>query len=307
MLNWHRADNMDVQPLFDMLPLWPTAARNYKALESVLVRDLCEQPIIKLMFNPERVRSTMAKVDMSSISERPCFLCAANRPQEQRALFWRNYDVLVNPYPIFSHHLTIVERSHTQQTIVGRVGDMFALALELPTFSIFFNGASCGASAPDHAHFQAGDGAFCPAPIQVDVDRNHQSVLYDEVHGQILVSESAGRLVYHIVCFAEKDVNFLFEKLWAMRRLYDDMVNVVAHKRDGSQLVDFYVIPRRMFRPWQFSAEDKEQILVSPASVEVSGILVVPRQEDFEKIDQAVALDVLRQVCFRSDSELIRR
>lgn len=297
---------MDVTPLFDMLPLWSAALRNYKALEGVLVRDLSGKPILKLMFNPERVRSTMAKVDSASIAERPCFLCASNRPAEQRALVWRRYDVLVNPFPIFSRHLTIVDRTHTQQTLVGRVGDFYSLALELPSFSIFYNGACCGASAPDHAHFQAGDGCFCPSPIQVDVERGPQTELYSDADGKILISESSGRLVYHIVCSSEAKANFLFEKLWGMRRLYDDMVNVVAHRREGAALVDFFVIPRRMFRPWQFTAEGSEQLLVSPASVEVSGILIVPRREDFDKIDKSVAFDILRQVCFCSDSELIR-
>ncbi len=298
---------MDVTPLFGMLPLWSTAHRNYKSLEGVLVRDLCDKPILKLMFNPERVRSTMAKVDNASIAERPCFLCASNRPTEQRALVWRRYDVLVNPFPIFSRHLTIVDRTHTQQTLVGRVGDLYSLALELPSFSIFYNGACCGASAPDHAHFQAGDGFFCPSPIQVDVECGPQTELYADADDKILISESSGRLVYHIVCVSEAKANFMFEKLWGMRRLYDDMVNVVAHRRDGTPIVDFFVIPRRMFRPWQFTAEGSERLLVSPASVEVSGILIVPRREDFDKIDQAVAFDILHQVCFSSDSELIRK
>ncbi len=297
---------MDVKSLFDMLPLWAAADKNYRALESVLIRDLCDKPILKLMFNPERVRSTVAKVDNASISERPCFLCSANRPTEQRALIWRQYDVLVNPFPIFRHHLTIVDRSHTRQTLLERIGDIYSLALELSSFSIFFNGARCGASAPDHAHFQAGDGLFRPSPIQVDVESGPQYELYADGDDKILVSESSGRLVYHIVGTSEEKSALLFDKLWGLRRLYEDMVNVVANQREGTNIVDFFVIPRRMFRPWQFSAEGAEQIVISPASVEVSGIFIVPRREDFDKVDQTVALDILRQVCFRSDNELIR-
>ena len=107
---------MDVQILFDMLELWPMARANYAALDKLLVRTVSnEAPTITLMFNPERVRSTMAKVNASDIARRQCFLCSANRPAEQKSLVWRDYDVLANPFPIFKRHLTIASRTHRPQ------------------------------------------------------------------------------------------------------------------------------------------------------------------------------------------------
>ena len=142
---------------------WPLAGRNFGALEGVEVRRV-EMPgwTLKVQFNPARIVSSGAKVDARSLAERPCFLCEANRPAEQRGLEWGDgrYTVLVNPFPIFPRHLTIPATAHTPQRIKGRVADMLRLAGELEGYTVFYNGPRCGASAPDHMHFQAGNSDF---------------------------------------------------------------------------------------------------------------------------------------------------
>lgn len=287
-----------------MVKLWPLAKANYDALDRLQIRQLT--PSIMAMFNPERVRSTAAKVDAASVKARPCFLCQRNRPQEQRSLSWREYDVLVNPFPIFHHHLTIVARAHAEQTLDGHEADLYSLACELPDFTVFFNGAQCGASAPDHMHFQAGDGPFAPSPLQKEVDAAPQTTLFsDRVLGSVSASEASGRLVYHIVALSESGASILIRRLFDIRTIRKDMINVLARVRQDGTTVDIYVIPRRIFRPWQYTAEGDANILVSPAAVEVSGIFILPRLADFEALTPDLAHDILSQVCYQTDASLL--
>lgn len=297
---------IDVQLLFDMTELWPMAKANYAALDHLKFREIKESaPRVMAMFNPERVRSTAAKIDKTSVAARPCFLCARNRPEEQRSIVWRDYDVLVNPFPIFRRHLTIVSRHHVAQEFVGREADIYALALELPGFSVFFNGARCGASAPDHMHFQAGDGLFAPSPLQTEVDGGDETTLFSDAGtGTVGASEASGRLVYHVVARSERGAVNLISRLFAMRAIDGEMMNIVARARESGGVVDFYVVPRRAFRPWQYTAEGSDNLLVSPAAVEVSGIFILPRLADFEALTAEMAVDIMGQVCYQRDTSL---
>lgn len=137
---------------------WPEVADRFRALEAVETREVClphSSLTYKVQFNPARAVSTRAKVDAASIAARPCFLCAANRPAAQITLEWEDLEILVNPFPIFPGHLTIAARNHTPQSLAGRVEQMKRLSMALEGYTVFFNGAKCGASAPDHFHFQA--------------------------------------------------------------------------------------------------------------------------------------------------------
>lgn len=139
------------------LEFWPAAAERFRALEGVETKtvNLPCGTAYRVQFNPARAVSTRAKVDAASIAARPCFLCAKNRPAEQISMPWEDLEILVNPFPIFPGHLTIPAREHTPQSLDGRVGQMKRLSLALPGYTVFFNGAKSGASAPDHFHFQA--------------------------------------------------------------------------------------------------------------------------------------------------------
>ena len=150
--------------LTEQLVSWETARNNYAALSGVQVKELNVNGILyKVQFNPARIVSSGAKVDAKSIKERKCFLCPANLPAEQKGIpFEGHYNILVNPFPIFPRHLTIPETAHVNQRISPRFGDMLDLAQQLTDYTIFYNGPKCGASAPDHAHFQAGNKGFMP-------------------------------------------------------------------------------------------------------------------------------------------------
>ena len=142
---------------------WDVAGANYAALSHVATRTLqLDEATITLQFNPERRRSSAAAIDKKSLARRQCFLCTENQPARQKAILWGDhYKIQVNPYPIFKRHLTIADLRHMPQRIADRVGDMLQLAKDLPDFVVFYNGPQCGASAPDHAHFQAGARARC--------------------------------------------------------------------------------------------------------------------------------------------------
>lgn len=144
---------IDIDGFFErQLRLWPEVAARFAALNNVEIKRVGDYTV---QFNPARAVSTAAKVDAASIAARPCFLCAANRPAQQLALEWEDMEILVNPFPIFPGHLTIAAKNHSPQSLLGRAAQMRRLSRELPGYTIFFNGAKSGASAPDHMHFQA--------------------------------------------------------------------------------------------------------------------------------------------------------
>lgn len=144
---------IDIEDFFrHQLQLWPAVRERFEALSNVEVRRVGDY---KIQFNPARAVSTAAKVDAASIAARPCFLCAKHRPEEQIALEWEDLEILVNPFPIFPGHLTIAAKEHIPQTLLGRAEQMRRLSRTLPGYTVFFNGAKSGASAPDHFHFQA--------------------------------------------------------------------------------------------------------------------------------------------------------
>ena len=155
---------LKVNELFDQqLSVWEMARNNFEGLKTVQIREFdFDGFAVKVQFNPARMVSSGAKVDAKTIAERKCFLCAANRPEVQRGIEWRDYDILINPFPIFTRHLTIPRREHVDQRLVPYIADMFDLARELTDFVVFYNGPKCGASAPDHMHFQAGNADFLP-------------------------------------------------------------------------------------------------------------------------------------------------
>ena len=292
--------NIPVDNLFTSLSLWLDAQRNYDALASVKVRDL---GVATLMFNPARVRSTAAKIDAAAVARRPCFLCRANRPALQSAISWRTYEVLVNPFPIFPHHLTIASAAHEPQALSPRVADLFTLARQLPHYTVFFNGAKCGASAPDHAHFQAAK-ELSSSPVLQTVLSDNDKVIASSDDRSIVASTASGRLAYRISCSNEDAAARLFALLMDSRQIDEEMLNAAALLRPDGTAVDIVIIPRRRFRPWQFDAAPVDQIMVSPAAVEVLGFLILPRLDDFNKMTPDVASDIIRQVCFASDDEL---
>lgn len=263
---------IDVNSFFDkQLAAWPKARGNFDALSGVKTKTVGQA---RVQFNPARIASTGAKVDAASIKKRACFLCEANRPAEQFGIDWGDYTVLVNPFPIFPRHLTIPCKSHVDQRIAGRVGDMCRLAAELPGYVVFYNGPRCGASAPDHMHFQAGNADFLPA----------------EVPSQIGCFKLTGA--------TPEEVEKQFADLYASLPAAGDeepMMNVLCRYEDGRYILT--VIPRKRHRP-SFYGDGEGQMLVSPASVDLAGVLITPREKDFNEIDEQAIERIYKELCY---------
>lgn len=280
---------------------WPLGGLNYAGLADVKTKNLAFNGFeIKVQFNPKRIVSSAAKVDAKSIEARPCFLCTENRPQEQRGLPFNNkYVVLVNPFPIFPNHLTIPLEEHTDQLIASHFGDMLDLAKALPNFVVLYNGPKCGASAPDHFHFQAGSKGFMPiekdfhTPGLVNLIRNKFGLQVFGWKGYLrgIISFQSGNKQ-----LIEQNFNQVYQNLSRLQpQEKEPMLNILAYVEDGKFIV--HVFPRILHRPVQYFELGENQILLSPASVDMGGVFITPREEDFNKISQTDVADILAQVC----------
>ena len=302
-----------VNELFEQqLSVWEMARNNFEGLKTVQIREFDFDGFgVKVQFNPARMVSSGAKVDAKTIAQRKCFLCAANRPEVQRGIAWRDYDILINPFPIFTRHLTIPRREHVDQQLVPYISDMFDLARELTDFVVFYNGPKCGASAPDHMHFQAGNADFLPlVGDYFNLKSKGKCTMHNAqctIGGvDIYTIDDYLRVVY---CIESADKDALHE---AFMKLYNSLVkeegvepmmNVVCLYKESTvnsqQSTEgrwyLFVIPRGAFRPWQYTAEGDEQLLVSPATVEVSGLFITPVKEHFERITKEDVVDILKQ------------
>ena len=289
-----------VNELFEQqLSVWEMARNNFEGLKTVQIREFdFDGFAVKVQFNPARMVSSGAKVDAKTIAQRKCFLCAANRPEVQRGIEWRDYDILINPFPIFTRHLTIPRREHVDQQLVPYISDMFDLARELPDFVVFYNGPKCGASAPDHMHFQAGNADFLP--LVGDYFNLKQAGRIEKVENvegaETYLLKDYLRVVYCVESTDTEALKEAFMKLynsWVKEEGVEPMMNVVCLYRDGKWYL--FVIPRGAFRPWQYTAEGDQQLLVSPATVEVSGLFITPVKEHFERITKEDVVDILEQ------------
>ncbi len=291
--------------LISQLTNWELARTNYEGLKSVKTKSFSFGDFdVKVQFNPARIISSGAKVDAKTISERKCFLCLENLPAEQKGIDIGNYTVLVNPFPIFPEHFTIPHKQHIAQQILPYFADMLTLAEALDDYVVFYNGPKCGASAPDHLHFQAGTKYFLP--LINDFKRlksTHAQLLVESESFQLFNFNHYLRTVYCIESINIASALDAFEKLYKhfnspQTPLLEDrglepMMNIVCTYEDEKWLT--FVLPRANFRPWQYTAEGEEQLLVSPATVEMCGIFITPIESHFERISKEDIVSILEQ------------
>jgi hypothetical protein len=280
---------------------WSLARDNYRQLDEVRVRKVSFNGYdIAVQYNPGRITSSAAKVDARSIEARPCFLCERNRPPEQRGIeFNGGYIILINPFPIFRRHLTIVSESHTPQRISGSFPDMLDMAEALPGYVIFYNGPQCGASAPDHLHFQAGNRGFLP----VEQDFSNPQLCTKEASAgrtELWLWHNYGRGMMTLAGSDSTAIAGTFNKFYerfapVQPDRPEPMLNIIAYHTGEKWIV--HVIPRKVHRPACYYAGGDEQILLSPASVDLGGVFITPREVDFKKITAADIAGILEEVC----------
>lgn len=265
--------------------------------------------LYKVQFNPARIVSSGAKVDAKSIKERKCFLCPANLPAVQKGIpFEGHYNILVNPFPIFPRHLTVPETAHVAQRIAPRFGDMLDLARQLTDYTIFYNGPKCGASAPDHAHFQAGNKGFMP--IEQDWRGQVAGKVADYGQATLWWLNDAPRTTLVIESADRKTTIKLFDTVYHSLDIQpgedEPMMNVLVMYEDNKWIV--FVFPRAKHRPACYTAEGDANLLSSPASVDLGGVFITPVEKDFIKITAEDIAQILSEVCLSpADFQKVRK
>ena len=279
---------------------WKLAKENYFKLKSVKKKTINFEGFkIVVQFNPGRIISSSAKVDVKSIDERPCFLCTNNLPPEQRGIICDdNYFLLVNPFPIFDEHFTIPQLEHKPQVIYETFGDMLKIAKKLGIrYTTFYNGPKCGASAPDHMHFQASLKNMMPLEKEYSyINKNSKDLLNGEKI-RVAVNLNYLRNCYLIESDDKMSTEVEFKKIYNSIKIIttsDDepLMNIIVTYSDKWRI---YIFPRKLHRPKQFFAKGNAKILLSPAAVDLGGILITPREEDFQKISKDDIIDIFEQ------------
>lgn len=279
---------------------WDVAERNYAALAGAVTHTLqVGESTVVLQFNPERRRSSAAALDKKSLARRQCFLCSDHQPAKQKAVLWGDhYKIQVNPYPIFRRHLTIADLRHEPQRIAERVGDMLLLATALPDFVVFYNGPWCGASAPDHAHFQAGAKGEMPLCDELPHATTH--MLADGDEGFIGYVEMLGRNFFTIETStqraAERYALRLLNLLPVPEGADEPMVNVLCWWSKTDRLWRMVVFPRRKHRPDCYG-EGEGRLLLSPGAVDMGGLWAVPERKDFDILTPDMIQALYNELC----------
>lgn len=286
---------------------WELSAKNYQGLKKVEEKffDIGGYTV-KVQYNPERIRSSAAKVDHDSISTRKCFLCTANRPAEQKSMqLKQDFILLVNPFPIFTTHFTIPSVFHTEQRLSPCLNALFEISSLMRGYTLFYNGPECGASAPDHLHFQAGENGFMPVEAEFEGLRNSKDTLllesdhlkiwaFDHYLRKMITFETDSRET------GVRTMENLISRLGELQpQKPEPMFNLLCYFRKDKWIIHFF--PRKLHRPRQFFEEGKEQLLISPASVDFGGVFITPRKEDFEKITAEEIVDIFCQVSLEDE------
>lgn len=282
------------------LAVWKEALDNFRLLSLAERKPIHTGALYGgAQHNPARIRSTGAAVDKKSIESRPCFLCSSNRPAEQFSGEWiEGWELLVNPYPILPVHFTIVSKEHRPQD--APPFEMAEMAEKAPALTFFFNGARAGASAPDHLHCQA------VLKSEIPLIRLCEELHPSERHGFMSSEESGPDVPFHFVSTVISPDPEGMRNLILIHKAFG--IDKKGEKDPGLINVFFWmgnegllravVIPRRAHRPSFYSVNPGEGMTVSPGAIDMGGLLILPRLEDFRNIDESVARSIYAETAF---------
>ena len=279
------------------LEVWTDARHRFRDLKHVETRQFSDQ--LKLQWNPARIVSTGAKIDEKTLGERPCFLCDKNRPKEQMSKqIDEKFHLLVNPFPILPVHFTIPARKHQPQLIYKNYGEMHRFISLHSDLMVFYNGPKCGASAPDHLHFQAGTNGILPLQTNWQrLSRNLTDIISLNDEEKISVVRDFIVPAFVIISKSAESDEALFRRLYkTMPQRGDEtepMMNIISWRK-GEEFISV-VIPREKHRPEAYFAEGDAQFVVSPGALDMSGLIITPREEDFRKLTEEKALSLLQE------------
>jgi uncharacterized protein DUF4922 len=275
---------------------WPQLAEaSVMFAEIVTKRVIVQESEVVIQHNPRRIRSTAASVDKASVENRRCFLCPENLPEEEKGIaYGDDLVILCNPFPVLERHLSIVHREHVPQQIEGNVGVLLSLAQDLgSSYFVWYNGPECGASAPNHLHFQASSRELLPIEENLYED---DPVLLEDCSSCDETAKNTFELFTLGGC-GRSVVVFRGGNREEVAHWVDEVIKELAFQTDKSEpliniictydpkLWTVYLFPRSRHRPASFYAEGESRLIVSPGAVEMAGVIVVPERAHFDKID----------------------
>ena len=283
---------------------WKTLAEGYNSFKKIEEKTFHFNGFkIEVQHNPGRIASSSAKVDSDSVKKRECFLCEENLPEEQRGILYDNeFIILCNPFPIFPEHFTVSCIKHKPQEIKNSFSSLLMLAKDLSKYyTVFYNGPGCGASAPDHLHFQAATKNFMP----VDKEFNRLK----KEHGEILTERknlTAGIIddgLRKFISFESNEAGALknsFENFYEIfsgisENEKEPMMNILVYyeKEPGWRIIIFL---RERHRPSFYFEKGENNFLWSPAAVDLGGICIIPLEKDFKKISKEIVITGFNQI-----------
>ena len=311
----------------DQLSRWPLACENFRLLKSVQTRTMTVGGLeVTVQHNPARVVSSTAKTDAASLRQRKCFLCGENRPSEQILLPFegrkgKKYDILVNPYPIFPEHLVIASATHEDQSIWKRFVDLLDLSAEYPEYTFFYNGPKCGASAPDHHHFQAT--LRDQMPLEADIDRemdrmaakegNAREIAEDTVFDYVTAVQDAKlyhyrRFVRGVFVIRSRTAKSAAKMFY---RFLDTLPMNEGDKEPGFNCISYYrrgeyrtiIILRTSHRSHHYFSEGPDHLTMSPGCADMGGVLIASVRDDYDKLTPELLEEMLSEITYSKDME----
>lgn len=286
---------------------WKQFAEALEALNATKTRQInCDAIPVTLQFNPRRITSTGARLDEQSLQSRECFLCIQNLPDEQRGILYQDkFLILCNPAPIFDRHITISHVHHVEQAIEPFTGELLDLAQDLsPSFTVFYNGPKCGASAPDHMHFQA-----CPSDVlpikHLGSQEEKKELRMKEKEFSVWTLKNCGRTLIVVRSTNKQDAEKILRRLLAAMRTVQEksdepMINILCSFGNG--MWEMIIFPRTKHRPDVYYNEGNDRILISPGAVDLAGFVVTPVEKDFASVDARLIEQIYSEVCLDSSS-----
>ncbi len=296
--------------LSDQKETWPDLKEGYESLKRIRERNLqCCEFSIRLQHNPGRIKSSLADVSESEGIKRPCFLCIDHLPEGQKGILYHDeYLILCNPMPIFPFHFTLSHLEHSCQAIAERIETFLRFVFDFGSgWAVLYNGPRCGASAPDHLHFQAVPSR--QMPIEKEIEKKRKTALVRETQGVLLYRlNNLGR---EVVLAEGKDLVAL---AGALKRFLNALGKILLVKEEPMvNLAGFYeegkwrlvIFPRGKHRPEAFFRKGKNRILISPGIVDMGGLLITPLARDFDRLDPDSVEKIYKEVSL--DGEIVAR
>lgn len=283
---------------------WPLLSDNYKQLHHVNTKEFeFDGFTIKVQNNPQRIISTAADVEAKVDSTETSFLHFKNLPDDQKSIrYYKEYLILCNPYPIFPEHFTIPSIIQKPQSILEHARDFLYLSRDMQKhYLVFYNGPKCGASAPEHLHFQAGNKNFMPIDTEYDSIKNVKAKKF--FFNRNLIFYFCTEYLRNFISIESTSIdellfgfNLIYTSLQKIYNTYEEpMMNVLLYYSEGHWRM--IIFPRHRHRPTYYFNEGELKILVSPGAVDLGGVMILPREEDFDKITKDNIIDIYRQVC----------